>query len=384
VFVSAIGLVTFFCNLSRAGVDTYLVRREIAPDRELYQVALTLILTIAGSLFVLGATLIPLLTRWYGSSEFVLPYLLLLVTVPITGVIGAPMAELERRLDFTTAAAIELRGQGLSTVLSSLLAWSGLGVWAPVWGLITGQIYVLLRTFSVTQLTPRLVWHTGHAREMLAFGIPLTASLRTWQLRTLVNPLIVGRVAGPEGVAFVGLTLRVAEALGTIRIAAARIAIAALARLQTRPAEFRRALQQGILFQVVTLGPLLCAFSLLGPWIVAHLLGARWAPSLAVFPFVAAGVLINSVFNLQASALFVLGRQWTVTQSYVAHVLVLTITALLCVPRAGIVGYGWAELLACGACLPIHAEISRLTHISYRTFAPWLAFFLLIIFAASR
>jgi len=375
--------VTFFCNVSRAGVDTYLIRREIAPNVELYQTALTLILAISGCLAFLGAALIPLLTRWYSSSELVLPYLLLLTTVPITGAIGVPMAGLERKLDFATAATIELGGQGIGTALSSMLAWSGCGVWAPVWGQITGQIYVLFRAFSVTQLTPRLLWHARHAREMLAFGIPLTASLRTWQLRTLVNPLIVGRVAGPEGVAFVGLALRVAEALGAIRIAAGRIANAALARLQTRRAEFRRALQQGILFQVITLGPLLCAFSLSGPWIVAHLLGARWAQSLNVFPFLAAGVLINSVYNLQASALFVLGRQWTVMRSYVTHVLVLTIAALVCVPRVGIVGYGWAELLACSAYLPLHTEICCSAHISYRAFAPWLAVFLLIIFAAS-
>ena len=179
---------------------------------------------------------------------------------------------------------------------------------------------------------------------MLSFGIGITASQRAWQLRTLVNPLLVGRFAGAEDVAFVALAIRIAEALGTFRLAAGRMAIAALARLQDRPERFRTALEQAVYLQVMTLGPLLCAFGLLGPFVVKHVIGARWMPSLTVFPFVAAGVLVNSVYNLQASALFVTGQQWTVMRSYVVHVALLGTGTWLLLPRFGIAGYGWAEL----------------------------------------
>jgi hypothetical protein len=67
---------------------------------------------------------------------------------------------------------------------------------------------------------------------MLAFGVGYTASQRTWQLRALVNPLIVGRFVGAEGVAFVGLAIRIAEGLGFLRTAASRLAVASLARLR--------------------------------------------------------------------------------------------------------------------------------------------------------
>jgi len=127
-----------------------------------------------------------------------------------------------------------------------------------------------------------------HRKEALG----LTASLRTWQLRTLVNPLIVGRFVGAEGVAYVALAIRIAEALGSFRLAAGRMAIAALARLQDRRHEFRRALEQALFLQVVTLGPLLCAFALTGPYIVQHFIGARWMPSMQIYPFAAAGVLV--------------------------------------------------------------------------------------------
>jgi O-antigen/teichoic acid export membrane protein len=239
----------------------------------------------------------------------------------------------------------------------------------------------LIAAFFCARMVPRLRFDREQAREMLWFGIGLTTSLRTWQLRTLVNPLLVGRFAGAEGVAFIGLALRIAEALGTVRLAAGRISIAALARLQSRRQEFRAALERALYLQVITLGPLLCMFSLLGVFIVRYVIGVRWTASLTVYPFVAAGVLVNSIYNLQASALFVLGQQWAVMRSYVAHVGLLGAATLWLVPRFGIIGYGWAELLACGAYFLIHKALARTGVISYRKLGVWVLVFLALLFA---
>jgi O-antigen/teichoic acid export membrane protein len=225
-----------------------------------------------------------------------------------------------------------------------------------------------------------LCFEMKYARPMLSYSIGLTASLRTWQLRTLVNPLIVGRFMGAEGVAYVALAIRIAESLGSFRLAAGRMAIAALARLQDRRAEFRRALEQALFLQVVTLGPLLCAFALLGPYIVRHVIGVRWIPSLQVFPFAAAGVLVNSVYNLQASALFVVGKQWLVMRSYAAHVALLAATTVVLLPRLGLIGYGWAELVACSAYGVIHSGLAVTAPISYTRLRPWVAGFVAALF----
>jgi O-antigen/teichoic acid export membrane protein len=294
-----------------------------------------------------------------------------------------PMAALERQLNFSSVAAIELGGQVLGLAVSATLAWWRLGVWAPVAGQMAWQVHVLLATCVAAGTVPHLRFNAAQAREMLSYGVGLTASLRTWQLRTLVNPLLVGRFLGAEAVAFVGLALRIAEALGAIRLAAGRMAIAGLARLQNQPEEFLRVLDRALYWQVISLGPPLAMFALLGPFVVRHFMGVRWMPALAVYPFVAAGVLINSVYNLQASALFVTGRQWLVMRSYTMHVALLGAGTLLLVPRIGIVGYGWAELLACGAYLQLHAGVAPISVIGYRRLVPWVAIFLAALFVPS-
>lgn len=381
LFVTAIGLIAFLASLGRAGVDTYLVRRRSAPDQRIYDIAGTVILCVSLGLVLVGAGLLPWLARWYGSREFVAPYLALLCNLPIVGLTGVPTAKLERELNFRTVAGIELGGQTIGLLFSFALAWAGMGVWAPVAGQIGWQAFLLIAAYRAARMLPRLRFERREAREMLSFGLGVSASMRAWQLRTLVNPLLVARFAGAEGAAFVGLAIRIAEALGSVRLAAGRLAIAGLARLQEHQTEFRRALERALFLQVMTLGPLLAAFALLGPLVVGEVIGLRWTPTLEIFPFIAAGVLVNSIYNLQASALFVIGEQWLVMRSYLAHAALLGVGTAWLLPRMGMVGYGWAELMACVAYLMIQNGMAKSSAISYHRLVPWVASFLALVFA---
>jgi len=380
IFVTGIGLVAFLSNLARAGIDTYLVRQKETPAKAVYDAACCLILMISTGLTIFGALAAPFLVRWYGSREFVAPYIVLLLSVPMIGLTGVPMAKLERELNFRVVAGIEFAGQSLGLVVSTAMAGLHYGVWAPVSGQLAWQVFTFFAAWRCAQLRPGLRLGGAPVREMLRFGLGCTMSLRAWQLRTLVNPLLVARFAGVEGVAFVALALRIAEAMGTFRLAAGRMAIAALARVQHSREQFRSLLQRAMWLQVITLGPLLCLFVLAGPLVFRHIIGERWRPTLTVYPFVAAGVLINSVYNLQASALFVLERQSVVMRAYAVHVLLLALGTLVFLPRAGIVGYGWAELVACSSYVLIHAAITKQFAISYRHLMPLMTVFLVLLF----
>jgi O-antigen/teichoic acid export membrane protein/uncharacterized heparinase superfamily protein len=376
VFVTAVGLSTFLSSLTRFGVDTYLVRSETAPGRREYGIASTLVLLISVVLFGGGAATIPLLQRWYAGDEFVAPYLVLLASIPIIGLGGVPVAKLERELNFRAVAGIELGGQCSSLVVALILAWLGWGVWAPVAGFVTWQMVALVSACIAARLLPDLSFEASEARKMLAFGFGFSASLRTWQLRNLINPLLVGRFIGAEGVAYVAFAIRMAEGLSFVRTAAGRLAIATLSRVQSDRARFGAVLEQALQWQVIALGPLLCAFAVSGGWIVPRFMGPRWQPALAVYPYIAAGVLVNSVFNLQASALFVVGRQWAVMRAYASHVFLLAAGTFLLLPRWGIRGYGWAELVACTGYLFLHGSLSRVVSLSYKSVLPWMAAFL--------
>ena len=374
-FVTAVGITTFLASITRAGLDTHLVRSEEAPSREDYNTAYTLILSISIVFCALGGFVLPLLTRWLSDRGFALPYLVLLLTVPLIGLAGPPLAKLERALQFQDVAKIEFGGQLSAFVVSAILAWRGLGVWAPVAGHVTWQLFVLLAAQRTSGFSPHLTVDWARARRMIGFGLGFSASVRVWQLRNLVNPLIVGRFLGTEAVAFVALAVRAIEALSFIRTAVGRVAIAALSRLREDPERCQRMMQKGARLQLFALGPVFLLLSVLGPTLLPKFLGGRWSSALVVLPFVAAGALINSVFVLEASALFVEGRQWVVTRSYLWHVAILIAGTAILVPSFGIVGYGWAELAACVPYAILHRGLQPGLRVSLRATMPWLAAF---------
>jgi len=380
-FATAVAIAAFLASLARLGIDTYLVRSLAHPSPRTFQVAGTLTAAVSLMLVAGGVMISPFLTSLLQSREFLLPYLVLLWCIPAAGLSGIPTAKLERELNFRTVASIELCGQVLGLIVSATIAWRGAGVWAPVAGQLAWQWSAFAAACFCAKFQPRLCFDKAEARKMMSYGFGLTASMRVWQLRTLVNPLIVGRIAGPEAVAFVAFAIRIAESLGSVRLAAGRVAIASLSRLQQSTLEFRGMLQRGLQLQLVTLGPLLCGVALFGPFLARHVLGTRWMPSLAVYPFIAAGVLVNSVYNLQASALFIMGRQWRVFQVYGVHVILLTVASLALVPRVGLIGYGWAELIACVAYLLLQRNPAEQTRISYRKLVPLLGAFTGLLFA---
>ena len=61
VFVTAIGLAAFLSTLARAGLDTYLVRSDPAPEKRTYDIASTLIFGISSGLALAGVAVAPLL-----------------------------------------------------------------------------------------------------------------------------------------------------------------------------------------------------------------------------------------------------------------------------------------------------------------------------------
>lgn len=356
LFVAAVGFSTFFSAVARLGIDNWLVRAEKEPGESEYRQASTLMLAAAGAIVMLGAAAAPVLRWWYPDADFLPPYLVLLGAAPLATLAGPAMAKIERALDFRAVARIELSGQAAALVVALPLALAGAGVWAPVAGYVSWQVVALAASWRRAKLWPGIALTREGAAAMLKYGAGYAASVRVWQLRSLVNPLIVGRFAGAEGVAYVALALRAGEVLGFVRTAAGRVAVAALGRWREDRAELGARIARAQAVQVAALGAILCGFAAAGPWVLPRVFGARWAPVLSVYPFVAVGVLAHGYFQMEAAGLFVLGRPWAVTRAYACGVALLAVAAAVLVPRMGIAGYGWAELAACAGFVWIAKE----------------------------
>ena len=356
LYASAFGLFYYLQNVGQLGIAVYLVRCE-EEEEALYHQAFTLLLLV--SLVGIGLSLfgLPLLAGWIGLKGFGAISQMLFLSLPIVLLSQVPLAKMERQLAYKEVAWIELVGQLCYFLMALPIAFRSGGAWSLVAGWWLQQASMLVLFFWIAHYRPRLYWQPKLVRQMLGYSVGYSASFWVWQLRSLVNPLLVGRFLGAEAVGYVALASRMVELLGFVKTATYRLSIAALARLQGDRVRLTKAISEGMGLQVLALGPFLAIVSWLGIWFLPLLFGPKWLPAMLVYPFIAASLLANALFNMHSSALYALNRNWEVTVFHIVHIALFTATGWLLIPKLGLIGYGLAEISTIASYAVIHTYL---------------------------
>lgn len=354
IYMACFDLLGYFGDVMTFGVNVYLIRKDGDIPEEDYHQAFTLILLLSIAGVGIGLLLLPLVQHWIRMKGFEVAALWMLLCMPVVLMGYVPLAYLEHALDYRRVATIEVAGRVAFYGVALPVAFTGGGVWAPVAGFWSLNLLQLIWFYSVVKLQPRLYWKWERLRPMTSYGISFSASNWISRLRNLVNSLVVGRFLGPSAVGYVALCMRIAQVLTFIKIVAARLSIAALARVQNDAVRLGRAVTEGMTMQVLAAGPLLAAFAFFSHWIIPLFFGPAWWPTTKLFPFIAAAVLTEAVFSMHSSSLYVRKRNWEVASFSACHLLILGASAWLLVPRMGVSGYGWAEVMALPSYLILH------------------------------
>jgi PST family polysaccharide transporter len=371
-YVAASGIYQFLLNLGEVGILVYLVRQPGDLAEHEYHVASTVL--VAAGLFqvVLVEAGAGLLTGWVQVEGFEQLLRVLILVLPIQLLAIAACARLERRLDYRRVAGIEFFGQVSYYCVSVPLAFAGHGARALVTGWIVQQIATSAVFHLYAGYLPRLRVDTAIARKMLSYTLSFSLVTWTWQLRALVNPLLVGHFLGATAVGQIGITIRIVEVLTFVKAIAWRLSVAALARIQHDKEKVQEAITLGIQLQTLALGPVLLGFGWLGTLFLPRLLGAPWSPVVGLFPFIAASYLTNAQFSMHSSALAVFRKNYQITAFHIVHIALFTAGVAICVPAMGLLGYGWGELIAFPSYYVIHYQTTRIVgSIGYRIAAIW-------------
>lgn len=372
VYATAIGIVTFLSTVGTWGVDIYLLRKTERPSEKEFNQALTVLLCIS-LVFLIGiAALSHLIAVFVKTPGIGTLLVFLAAAIPLNLLALPAIVKLDRDLNFKQVAINELTGQASMYVVAVPMALVGGGAWAPAGGFVTQQLVLMVLSFRSAAYRPSLYWNTALVVKMLRYGLAYSSSTWVWQLRGLVNPLIVSRFAGAEAVGYIAVSIRFVEVLAFAKQATYRIAMAALAKISDDSGRLRNSVTEGMKLQAIAVGVPLALFALVGSILIPLGLGQKWAPALVVFPFIAVGYLTNAMFNLHCSVLYLRQENMQVTVFHIVHIALFAGSAAFLVPRLGFVGYGWSELIALLSYPVLHAYFARQVNgPSYRVAALW-------------
>jgi len=371
-FVAANGIYLYLQNLGQVGVDVYLVRQPGNVAEREYNVASTFLLAagLLGILLVEAGT--GLLSGWVEIAGFEPLLRVMIFALPVQLMAIAASARLERALDYRRVAAIELLGQASSYVIAVPLALEGFGGWSLVAGWIVQQAVVCTMFHWAASYVPRLRIDWTIVPKMLSYTFGFSLVTWSWQLRALVNPLIVGHFLGATAVGQIGMAIRIVEVLTFVKAIAWRLSVATLSRIQHDKRKLQDAVTQGMELQTLALAPALLGFSWLGGLFLPQLLGARWSPILVVFPFIAVSYLTNAQFNMHSSVLAVFRKNYETTFFCIIHIIMFAGGAAICVQYVGLAGYGWGEMIALASYYVLHyLAVGIVGSINYRVAAIW-------------
>ena len=371
-YVAASGIYLYLQNLGQVGVNVYLVRQIGNVAEREYHVASTVLLAAALFEILIVEAGAGLLSGWVQVAGFEPLLRVLIFALPFQLMTIAAGARLERLLDYRRVAAIELFGQVSYYLMAVPLAFAGYGGWSLVAGWVFQQALSCLMFHWSAKYLPRFRLDRTIVSKMLSYTFGFSLVTWSWQLRALVNPLVVGHFLGATAVGQVGMAIRIVEVLTFVKAIAWRLSVATLSRIQTDKRKLREAVTQGMQLQTLALAPVLLGFGWLGGVFLPDLLGARWTPILIVFPFIAVSYLTNAVFNMHSSVLAVFRKNYETTFFHIIHIVMFAAGTVICVRSMGLVGYGWGEMIALAGYYVLHYLAAGVVgSINYRVTAIW-------------
>lgn len=260
---------------------------------------------LAAALTIAGVALAPLLAAWFSDPRLETAGSILSLGFLLGGLAAQPMALLRRHLRFGTIARISI-GSALANCATALaLAWLGWGFWALVWASLAGHAATVLGAWLRSGWRPAAPSYDRSSRDMLAFGGYLAAFALLTYLGRNLHLVFIGRL---WGAAATGLYSRASGLLeqplnfltGPLRL----IAPAALARLTSSPADFRRYYVEATALLMLAVAPLSVWLAIFAPDIVAVVLGAQWTAAGDLLRWLGIG-LVPQVLNQSTGWLYI-------------------------------------------------------------------------------
>lgn len=221
---------------------------------------------------------------------------LLCVAIVFRGLGSQHKALLRRKMRFGAIALIDILSMLAGYVVAIAMAWTGHGYWSLVWLHITMATANTVLSWYFSGWRPGRPVRGAGVRSMLAFGGNLTGFTL---IRYPANSLDRALIGWQTGAAPLGLYSKCFELLGPVAsyvtMPISTVAISALSRLVTAPAEyrivFRGFLQAVALFSVF----IAVVVSSAAQDIVALVLGGQWLDAAPILAILGALVFVESM-----------------------------------------------------------------------------------------
>jgi len=257
-----------------------------------------------------------------------------------------PVALLERELAIKEKSFIQLVAQVSSAMVSLVLAYSGYGVWALVWGSMADAV---VRTIGSNIVRPYLKlpsFDFSGMKKIMSFGGYVAGERGVWFFYNEADIFVIGKLLGSSllGVYAVAMHLsalimhKTGELIYTI-------SFPAFARIQDEPEKVEKYLFKAVRTMSLLVFPVFIGMSAVADEMVTVLLGENWLAAIPILQILCLVMPLRLMSNLFQPLLQGLGRPG-VSLSNLIIVAIIMVIAFVIGAQFGLIGVSLSWLIA--------------------------------------
>ncbi len=350
VFAAALTFTAYLEVLLDFGVGSFLVydQEEGVTDRVhtafLVNAAVTVAITAA------AVVTSPLTARLLGAPGQAGVFAVTSLYLILRGAAQLNQSMLVRDLHFKKQTLINVSGAVGRAILTVILAFAGLGVWAIVGGFLLGETVNTVLLWAFVRYRPRLRFRAALARQMLRFGLGEVALDLLNALTLNGDYLVIGATIGDVALGLYSIAFRLADLL--INNALWMFSSIAFPLYSKSRAAGQERINQ-IMIRALRLTTLYgfaagVGLALLSRDLIALLFGHKWAPAVDAMVLLSLAAAAGSVGYASGPVFPALGRPGALVKLSVPEV-VLELGAFVAVASHGIFWIAMVHLV--GNCV---------------------------------
>ena len=326
--------IEFLTMLNELGLGAAVVQRKKIDNKSLRSL-FGLVLIVGILFYLILVVTAPLISSFYNEPRLIYLIRVLALQFLIIGFSVLPKSLLQREMKFKQRAIVDLTSAISGSIMTLVLALTGFGVWALVFGTLVIRVVAMVG-FNIAHpfiCIPHI--DIKGAWPYLSFGGLVTVAMLVRHLFSQSDILIIGKMLDKDllGYYAVGLmlaTLPMEKVSGII----AQVAFPAFSAVQSEKEIISRYFLKAVRVMSFVAFPVLWGISSVAPEIVQVFLGEKWIQAILPLKIISLIIPLRMVSILMSNAVLGIGR---------ADILLLTyIIPLIVMPSAFYIGSFWS------------------------------------------
>jgi teichuronic acid exporter len=261
-----------------------------------------------GVFLIISFLVAPLAAIFYGE-----PLLRQIIPFLSIGVLASPVnivhkAQLIRKLDFKKTAFISNASHIFAGLLSLILAFLGMGVWALVFNSVASIFVAMPLYFRATGYIPKFVWDKQAFKDVFGFGVYTTGSHVFNVVISKMDYLLIGKLLsasalGAYTLAFVLTDSFRSQLMGIIN----KVMYPLYGQKQDDPKILKAYYLQVVKFNSLLICPIMILLVALGEPIILNFFGAKWQETIMPLQILSLSVIVHMTVSSHSSLIRGLG-----------------------------------------------------------------------------